>query len=703
MAITLNASQIDQLINYGKISPAAGALLKSKYSPQSVAIADDKARELETLDRNGAVNDPNQQSPSNSLGDEIYTEEQIRQMQADQAAQGPIVSTPPTTPPNSSSASTPAPPPHSAAYDKIDRFLTDPTSAVVNTVKSYASSAGNPPSTPAPPVKAGSSAAATAQGAPTFDAASDVIDNPRKAIGAALREEAKTPIDRSGQSPDSGGKFDLLGALIGGAPGALLTASQHTPQIPAPETKTSGESDKVVDNVPGAGGPSGRDALALYYAQMQAQQAAQGAAQGAYNKKLDAWKKNATGEFNKTTGAAQSVANQMGDKGDLLDFQGTQMGKLRTLQNMQGEIQDFQDTAARKEDNKVLEAKLGEMDRINGEFMNSKLDDNRWWSSMNTAQKIVFSIGNIIASGSTKSNTVQSTIDRDLKIQEEQLSRKKTGLDNANTIFGRYLTLFGDKDKARQAARISMKERFVSELDSMADRFAGQVGKENAQIAKKQLEKDIEQDKFKFWSMLNPAPSMPGGAGGAKLPAFDSEKAVTLGNGLIFYGADKENAHELRQTVEAHDQTIQAVRRMKELNSNPRTYIPGTAENNEYTSQVQRIRLNTDSKFLGVAKSEEGRQILNEATAVPSQYSAQTVQKLDKLAERTTSALDSKVRAANGQFVKDIYVPNQTTGIIERKAIPLPMSTGQYNAEKAGSGSEQQKPAIPGMKSGAAK
>lgn len=380
---------------------------------------------------------------------------------------------------------------------------------------------------------------------------------------------------------------------------------------------------------------------------------------------------------------AESLANESYKAADMAQTIAS-ASKQRDADYRAKEVQEQQD-------------KLNDLEKENQKVRDTKIDPDRFWSSKTTFEKLGMVIGALLGGFSGNPGILTRIVDADVDIQMKNMTSKRKYIEDQRGVLSDQMKNLNDKNATREAARAALIESVSGQVALIAKKFGGPEAQMKAEAVQSDLEKQKADSYAKLWNFLNPDPRRAAGGGGLpKSLTYDGDKIVNLPDGRSFIAADGASATQLREGVSAAEEAMAAIERMKELNKNPRTYIPGSAENNEYDSQVQRLRLATDSKFLGVAKSAEGREILNAATAIPSVYSAQTEKKLDKFKDRVREHLGSGIRAQDGTYITSQFVNDPTTGLPKRVAIPTGETTRSYGLTTSPGGGTVVSPVKPG-------
>lgn len=430
------------------------------------------------------------------------------------------------------------------------------------------------------------------QGKAALDGANSLLQGVSKAtrvlnplaLGAgAIGDAAQPRIKAIGQDPNV--KRNIAEAITTGDPNAAVNAvksigaANTNAATPAADVKAGGESDSVTDKQP-MQDPAIQQAL-----QQQAQQAAYQAAAAAYSKKLADWKTRMQANFDGYVGKAADGRMATYDaRGKLLEDQGDETGKMIQMQGAVQFQQAQRDQEIEAKGRQDLENKLNEMDRISNELRNEKLDPNRWFSNKSTLQKIGLAIGGILASGAQRRNVLDKYIDQDLKLQLEQYNRQKDHLSTKRNLFSQYMELFGDKQKALAASRLAMKQFAQSQIDAQAATHAGQLGKNNAELAKGEIDAELEKERYKLWMMLNPAPAAPGmGAGGYNSLGKDElERMFQTPDGRAWLAPTGKSGEDFREMFGGVQALSAALDRAESIKAqNPKSwFVPGTEANN---------------------------------------------------------------------------------------------------------------------------
>lgn len=113
-----------------------------------------------------------------------------------------------------------------------------------------------------------------------------------------------------------------------------------------------------------------------------------------------------------------------------------------------------------------MERRIGEIDQLNNEIANTKLDPGRWWKNRGAGRSILALIGlglGAFAEGysggklkNRAAEMIERAIDRDIDAQKSDMWNKRAGLKGKQTLYGLARQRFGDDKQAEMFARSQM-------------------------------------------------------------------------------------------------------------------------------------------------------------------------------------------------------------------------------------------------------
>jgi len=202
-------------------------------------------------------------------------------------------------------------------------------------------------------------------------------------------------------------------------------------------------------------------------------------------------------------------------------FAGGFRKSMRELDDIQAEMKEAQETGAentRAQLEKMesqetkrkaeIEAQIGQLQEMEDDIINQKIDPNHFWSKDSDAKNVGFAIAMLAHSignqmqGGDPGNTmrlVNGMIDRDIDAQKAELAKKKNLLGSKRNSLGLMQARFRDDRSAEDAQRSVMATGLAQQLGVLSDR-AGNIQKKQALInAKNQLIQYAQSRKDEIW------------------------------------------------------------------------------------------------------------------------------------------------------------------------------------------------------------
>lgn len=208
------------------------------------------------------------------------------------------------------------------------------------------------------------------------------------------------------------------------------------------------------------------------------------------------------------------------------------------------------------------------------ELKGMEIDSGRMWKNASTGQKILTGIGLALSAfggpeAVAKTNQIiTQAIDRDIEDQKAAYSKKKEGLQNMQSVYGRMLERFGDKEKAELATKNFYLEKAKLKMDQISNRTNSKTAKAQAQIAMGQIQSQIDDTKGKIMLALGTSQATAPIKSGTTLPDNYSprseEEKKNLVNGYGLAG-DPESAKKMRETVKAVSDLTAMISEAKKL------------------------------------------------------------------------------------------------------------------------------------------
>jgi hypothetical protein len=173
-------------------------------------------------------------------------------------------------------------------------------------------------------------------------------------------------------------------------------------------------------------------------------------------------------------GFDQQIASQAAQAN--IDSQAAQ-AERGVIQQSRQELDQLQAQQAQELD-KIEHKVAGQMNRLadlQNNLLSSKTDPDRLVSNMSTAGKISAFIGIALGGLSGGSNQAlaafQKSIDRDIRSQEQDIARKKEGINIQQSLIANLRSQFTSRRAAQSGARLIMAEKFKRDLQDVAARF----------------------------------------------------------------------------------------------------------------------------------------------------------------------------------------------------------------------------------------
>lgn len=196
----------------------------------------------------------------------------------------------------------------------------------------------------------------------------------------------------------------------------------------------------------------------------------------------------------------QSVEKLKAAEADVINAQAAQ-AKIISKRALEA-VADDQDVLADIESQRVinkgkLDAEWAKVQDAINEHANHKLDSGRWFANQNAFGKVAAVFG-LIAGGlgqamgaeNTALKIITDAVDRDIRLQEHELSQKKSTIDVRNTVYSQMRQQFNDEVEARLATRAATYQMVSRELEALKMRMPDEQTK--AAIAKVQAKADAE-------------------------------------------------------------------------------------------------------------------------------------------------------------------------------------------------------------------
>lgn len=422
---------------------------------------------------------------------------------------------------------------------------------------------------------------------------------------------------------------------------------------------------------------------------VQAHAAAQAAAATARSNaaKLDQWSKNVTsswdGYINKPYQDQMDLVQKQADMDQRL---ASDLAKGSEMQNAIVSAARQRDADAQAKDAAEYQKKIDEVDRLNKEVMNTKIDPKKFWAGKSSLDSMEIMIGSLLAGAAGDGKVLSNLINQDLQVQQANLDTKKEGVKELKGTLAEHYKNLGNISAAREAARTNLIDSTQNQIAAIAKQYQGEGIQLKAQALTIDLQKARGEAQFKFWQYMNPDPRFPKGAGGfGKAMEFKPDHAVTLPSGTSFYANSPKEAEELRQAAAAMSSLDDKARRVKELADDPKAYVDGRLESAQ-------LDLALTAKTAGM-NSDKDFEVLKKKMGVGGgmiEYGARQILGLNEgAAEAVKQAKQdfaNKVSATNGPILQTGFITGPD-GLPRRVAIPTGETTGGYG--------QQQKQAAP--------
>jgi ribosome biogenesis SPOUT family RNA methylase Rps3 len=149
---------------------------------------------------------------------------------------------------------------------------------------------------------------------------------------------------------------------------------------------------------------------------------------------------------------------------------------------------------------------LQKLKDLQTQYSTAKVDPKRLWSNMSTGDKILAGISmafGALGAGSnggvnTAVKVIESAIDRDLKLQEDEIGRKRDAVTVQSGIIAEMRQQFKDKDLANTAARMAIMEQMKLQVDGIAAKFGSQKVKGEAMQLRGALDQKLAEAQATF-------------------------------------------------------------------------------------------------------------------------------------------------------------------------------------------------------------
>jgi hypothetical protein len=238
---------------------------------------------------------------------------------------------------------------------------------------------------------------------------------------------------------------------------------------------------------------------------------------------------------------AQSVAmtGQAADLGQRIDAAASQ-GKLAIAQQQERNAQDILD----RQNQSIADMKQ-HTDDFADYSRNNPQDSNKYWNSMDDAQKSQTALGLFLGGlgGGGTSNLamdyLNKQIDRNVSDQQQNYQKQKN-------IFGAYQSLYGDENVSTALTKVSMNDKILADSDRLTAQLGNPIAQKQNMILKANTLKE-NADLLQKAAMIRNAPASGGGqslapAQGQQQSGQSSNPEAPAGNKTPAYGPESANS-----------------------------------------------------------------------------------------------------------------------------------------------------------------
>lgn len=207
-----------------------------------------------------------------------------------------------------------------------------------------------------------------------------------------------------------------------------------------------------------------------------------------------------------------------------------------------------------------LDEQQKKVDMATAEYMQGKVDPDRFWANKSTGQRIGMAVS-LFLSGINGSQAgaqiLNNAIDRDLDAQKADLAKLKSNVDISRNLLGDMMDRFGDERQAMAAAKLTQIQMAELQVKQQLAKAQGTkaYGEMLQGLGKLETMKMEAAKKFQMASMLNPQvqQSIEFDRAYFSLPEEYQKKAVKLPGNKLGIAISDESAKKVREKLPSID------------------------------------------------------------------------------------------------------------------------------------------------------
>lgn len=248
---------------------------------------------------------------------------------------------------------------------------------------------------------------------------------------------------------------------------------------------------------------------------------------------------------------------------------------------------------------------LQKLKDLQTQYSTAKVDPKRLWSNMSTGDKILAGISmafGALGAGSnggvnTAVKVIESAIDRDLKLQEDEIGRKRDAVTVQSGIIAEMRQQFKDKDLANTAARMAIMEQMKLQVDGLAAKFGSQKVKGEAMQLNGALDQKLAEAQATFqkqYASVAAAQRLAGGKASAAeiamLPQDIRDRAVTMPNGQSALVNTPDDAKRVKESIIAYNSAVGTLAEITKLQKDAGSaFLPKSEAKEKYATLVNEL------------------------------------------------------------------------------------------------------------------
>jgi hypothetical protein len=245
--------------------------------------------------------------------------------------------------------------------------------------------------------------------------------------------------------------------------------------------------------------------------------------------------------------------------------------------NYQQMMKDFNYTSSQEAWNKKVE-----LDNLQEELVNQKVDPNRFWHTAGTGSKIAagiaLALGGIGAGLTHGPNQALQMID---KLTERDIEAQKTNIGQKNNLFNMNLRRYQDQQMADHATRLQMNEALQSQIRLSAAKSGSMQAQAQGQLLLGQLEQNKAQllNQFGIAAAKNKVLGAATGEGGIPVtqehPMLLQDKDYVgkrvVVNDKAYQASSEKGAEDLRSSAAMLEPIERDINKLRQMGSSALT------------------------------------------------------------------------------------------------------------------------------------